>query len=213
MAGFDPAISSLDDLCARCASSAAVDSVGLQLMANVHAGAIAASDATASTLEDLQFVLGEGPSVDVVTTDAEALVDDLARAHARWPRFVPEALAAGIRATLAYPLRVDHRAGSLTFYVAGSHAGAPDHARLRSHAIAVTSILLGLPTDADGLASAIRRAASNRDLLYQAAGIVSVMLDCSIEDALARLRAHAFRTGEGLYDTARSVVAHGLRFD
>lgn len=213
LAGLDPGCASLEEICARCATCAEVTAVGLQLLANGDAGAVVASDAAATALEELQFVLGEGPSRDAVTADTEVLASDLARRVEQWPRFAPDAVAMGIRAVFAFPLRVARRAGSLTFYCAEPRA-RDDIDRMRRLARVMTAVLLSLPTDGfDRLAPAVRQAASTRDLLHQAAGIVSVTLDCSIDDALARLRAHAYGSGERLGDVAQAAVSHRLRFD
>jgi hypothetical protein len=43
--------------------------------------------------------------------------------------------------------------------------------------------------------------------------MVSAQLDVSVDQALVRLRAHAFRVGIPLLDISRSVVDRTLRFD
>jgi hypothetical protein len=43
--------------------------------------------------------------------------------------------------------------------------------------------------------------------------MISGMLDCTIEDALARMRARAFVDGVTLYDLASRIVAGEVRFE
>ena len=43
--------------------------------------------------------------------------------------------------------------------------------------------------------------------------MIAGMLDCSIEDALARLRARAFVEGVTLYELASRVVVGDVRFE
>src|SRR5215204_5444426 len=55
-----------------------------------HAG----TEDTVLHLDTLQHVLGEGPSVDAIRQQRNLLTPDLAR-DPRWPRYGPEAAAAG----------------------------------------------------------------------------------------------------------------------
>ena len=50
-------------------------------------------------------------------------------------------------------------------------------------------------------------------MVHQATGMISVQLDVSLEEALARLRAHAFAQGTALGEVAAEVVGRQLRFD
>ena len=53
----------------------------------------------------------------------------------------------------------------------------------------------------------------SRAEVYQATGMISVQLGVSLEEALVRLRAHAFAAGAPLDDIAADVVRRLLRFD
>ncbi|MEC4016999.1 ANTAR domain-containing protein [Streptomyces sp. H27-D2] len=65
------------------------------------------SDEASARLDDLQFTLGEGPSLEAIHDGALCLETDLERASAqRWPVFAPAAVAAGVRAVFAFPLRL-----------------------------------------------------------------------------------------------------------
>jgi hypothetical protein len=52
-----------------------------------------ASDELSALLEELQFTIGEGPGADEFGLGSPVLIADLELAVARWPGFVPEALA------------------------------------------------------------------------------------------------------------------------
>ena len=52
-----------------------------------------------------------------------------------------------------------------------------------------------------------------RAVVYQATGMISVQLGVSLEEALARLRAHAFVGSTAIGDVAAEVVNRRLRFD
>jgi hypothetical protein len=213
---LDPNQLSLAEICKRCATVASVAGAGLQLTANTFAGAVAASDERTQQLEDLQFILGQGPVVDVFSSGAEVLVEDLAKTEERWPEFTPGALKIGVRAMFSLPLRFSHRAGSLTFYK--DDPGEPDPVaavRMRRLARLVTEIVLGYPTDTveDGLGRSVRDAAVRRDQLNQAAGIVSVTIDGTPADALSRLRAHTYASGDSLDVVIQAVLDRQLRFE
>jgi hypothetical protein len=49
--------------------------------------------------------------------------------------------------------------------------------------------------------------------VHQATGMIAGMLDCTIEDALARMRARAFVDGVTLYDLSSRIVAGEVRFE
>jgi AmiR/NasT family two-component response regulator len=53
----------------------------------------------------------------------------------------------------------------------------------------------------------------SRAEVYQATGMISVQLGVSLEEALVRLRAHAFAASTPLDDVAGNVVSRLLRFD
>jgi GAF domain-containing protein len=77
----------------------------------------------------LQYELGEGPCFDAINDDtagdvvtAEHLAEDR-----RWPRYVPKAAQAGVRAQLGVRLYADHKAvGGLNFYSTQADTIHPD---------------------------------------------------------------------------------------
>jgi GAF domain-containing protein len=79
---------------------------------------VCCSDDGVRSIENLQFSLGEGPSVDVFVTDQAITEPDLARAPlGRWPGFGPTALALGVAAVFGFPLRAGGtRIGTLNLY-------------------------------------------------------------------------------------------------
>jgi hypothetical protein len=53
----------------------------------------------------------------------------------------------------------------------------------------------------------------SRAEVYQAVGMISVQLGVTLEEAMVRLRAHAFAASTPLGDVAGDVVSRLLRFD
>jgi len=70
---------------------------------------------------------------------------------------------------------------------------------------------------AEGIATGHRASTGNgfderRAEVHQAAGMISVQLGVGVEEALVRLRAHAYVQERRLVDVARDVVERRLRF-
>ncbi|MDJ0340384.1 ANTAR domain-containing protein [Streptomyces sp. H10-C2] len=65
------------------------------------------SDERSAQLDDLQFTLGEGPSVEATRDGSLNLETNLDRPLGeRWPAFIPAAVEAGVLAVFAFPLRL-----------------------------------------------------------------------------------------------------------
>jgi hypothetical protein len=209
----------LQRLCGAASPALAASGAGLSVMAdNEVRGLTAASDPAAARIEELQFVLGEGPCIDAFATRRPVLVSDLADGAARrWPVYAATAGDAGVRAVFAFPLQVGAaRLGALDVFRSrpGPLSAEELGLALTFAEVAVTTLLDGQAdarpgTAADGLAEAVE----SRAELFQAQGMVMVQLGVSISDALARLRAHAFAHNRPLAEVARDVVARRLRFD
>jgi len=73
-------------------------------------------------------------------------------------------------------------------------------------------MMLGLRIEPDGQGGWLDPAVAHRAEIHQAAGMVSVQLDLSTAQALARMRAHAFVHNRLLIQVALDVVARRLVF-
>lgn len=216
----------LVELCCR---TLPVTGAGLTLMTSTDtpAGVVAASDGSAVVLEDLQFSLGEGPCVEASRTGRPVLVADLGGtdpvrgAGGRWPLFTPAALAAGVAAVFALPMRIGAiRVGVLDLY--RDRAGALDDedvAMALAFATAATGVLLhrltqrtaGTPGDAGTSGPWELPLPHSRAVVHQATGMVSVTAGVGLADALVLLRAHAYAADRAVDLVASDVVAGRLR--
>ncbi|TDB90601.1 ANTAR domain-containing protein [Actinomadura sp. KC216] len=181
-----------------------------------------ATDAVAALLEEQQFTLGEGPSIEAGASGGQVLVADVSSpaCASRWPMFAPVATAAGAWAVFAFPLQVGAiRLGTLTLYRArpGSLSGeqVADAVTLCRTAVAV--MLAAGQTTPNGAASdqgawPLGGPGEGRIEVYQATGMVAVQLGVGLQDAFAVLRARAFTEGVPLARLARRVVDRRLRF-
>jgi GAF domain-containing protein len=170
-------------------------------------------------LEELQFLLGEGPCLDAFASRRPVLVPDLSDgATGRWPGYAPALHDRGVRAVFAFPLQIGAaRLGALDIFrdEVGSLTDDQFRDALTFADIAVTTLLDGQAraapgTAADGLDDEV---VGQRAELFQAQGMVAVQLGVSLADALARLRAYAYAEDKALGDVARDVVARRVSFD
>lgn len=176
-----------------------------------------ATDHRSDQLEDLQAILGQGPSADVIGGAGLVLEAELAGAGAlaRWPQFASAAMARGVAAVFAVPVGVGAaRVGVLGLY--RDRPGALSREQFDAMLLYADAVLMlvrqrgGLaPGAADLLESGFTE---RRAEIHQAAGMVSVQLGVSVTDALAVLRARAYAGGRETAQVAADVVARRLSF-
>ena len=177
-----------------------------------------ATDAVSSLVEELQFRLGEGPCLDAFREDRPVIEPDLAHpATVRWTAFTPPALEAGVRSIFGFPLHIGAvRLGAIDLYC--DHPGALSDEQYADALVVADVVARSVATmQADAAPGALsEELGSGQDFrlaVHQAAGMVSVQLGVSIDEAVLRLRAHAFAVDEPVSEVARRVVARQLRLD
>ncbi|MBX9396412.1 GAF and ANTAR domain-containing protein [Streptomyces sp. TRM72054] len=183
---------------------------------------LSASDDRAAYLMEVQATLGEGPCLHAARTGTPVIASDLAggRDADRWPVFAQEATALGVRAVYALPLGDDAGClGTLDLYRDVPGMLSPRDLRTAYLVAGVMTVaLMALPTgeenggrSSDGLW--LSDLATEHDEVYQAIGMVMAQLGVGSDEALARLRGHAFARGRTVLDVAHDVVAHRERFE
>lgn len=186
------------------------------------AGVAAASGPRWRVLGELVDSLGEAPCLDAARTLRPVLVADLAAARHRWPAYALALGGHGVAAVFSLPMQVGAvRFGVLDLYVGVPGALRPDDLALAlalarvGTAILLTGVraegsgldpddpqtdrVMELLTDLDGTL--------NRAQVHQAQGMVMVLLDVGLTEALLLLRARAFTSGRPLAGLARDVVS------
>lgn len=230
---------SVRQVCAACVSAVGVDGAAVWVATDLdHRALLHATDKVARVLDEVDFTLGEGPCAQAWSGRAMVLAPDLAapESAARWPIFTPAAVAAGVGAIFAFPLQVGAiRVGVLGLYRVS--AGPLSEEEL-ADALALSFAAFTLVCDqtarqtgspvgpAAGASSASEQAARSEQAtwpfdglgegkaeVYQATGMVAVQLDTTLDEALLRLRAHAFTLGVGVTEVARQVVDRKLHFN
>jgi GAF domain-containing protein len=211
-------------VCQAAAGALSASGTGISVLTdNGTRGVYAASDPRSERVEELQFLLGEGPCLDAFEHRRPVLIADLAReAMTRWPMYTPEAHESGVRAVFAFPLQIGAaRLGVLdVFRDDVGHLSEEHLADALCFADVTVEALLDQQKEdsgADGTDEpaydSVTGAVGNRAELFQAQGMVMVQIQGSITDAAARIRAYAYAESRSLGDVAHDIVAGDLRFE
>jgi len=213
----------LDRLCRAAVRALSATGAGVSVMtADGVRGVAAASDPACAALEEIQFTLGEGPSVEAFSLRRPVLEPDLdAASTGRWPGYRVAAQQAGVRAAFAFPLQVGAaRLGVLGLHRRSTGALSPGAVMqgLTFAEIVVDTLLDGQEHALAGTAPTrldrtLDRALDSQFTVYQAQGAAMIDLGVSLADAMARLQAHAYANDRTLQDVARDVLAGRLRLE
>lgn len=161
---------------------------------------VAVSDEQSRAAQDLEYVLGEGPSRDA--TSGRRPVQVAGRAiETRWPGYGPAVTSLGITAVTAVPLQTqDSCIGALAVF--DPHPALTGSAGLADIAAALTRIvLLGPDADPD-----LYGGTDLRVTVQQAAGMLSARIGCTVGDALALIKARAFTEEVSTEVIARRIL-------
>ncbi|MEU0412225.1 GAF and ANTAR domain-containing protein [Streptomyces griseorubiginosus] len=208
-------------LCAVAVKLLPVMGASVSLRSNGMPVQLSASSDRAAHLSEIQATLGDGPCVYAAAIGAPVLADDLmnGRDARRWPVFAQQATAAGVRAVYSIPLGNDAVCvGTLDLY--RDTPGPLDAGELRTAQLVagvMTVALMALPgqeeNGPEGDQPWLSGLATDFDEVYQAVGMIMVQLGVGSDEALARLRAHAFAHNLTALEVARDVVSHRKRFE
>jgi hypothetical protein len=201
-------------VCVACTEEhAGADAAILALRGTARAQeVVGASDGWAAQLAESQYTVGEGPGVDAFSSGAPVLVPDVRVEQERWPGFVQEALTAGVGAMFAFPLQVGAiRMGTLEFL--RRHSGGLTRAEVTFAGLLAELTTAGLLRQAGAAEEAGHEYAPPTVTSFHdvnvATGMLAARLRIGLDDAFARLRAHAFATGRSVLEVACEVQARG----
>ncbi len=201
---------------ARCADVLGVDGISVALEAGgVLTELVWSTPGSSTALDDVQCTVGEGPALDAYRHSVLVAVPDLQRADTRrWPAFLPEAQRLGVQAMFCFPLNLG--AVCLGVFTAQRAVPGPLNSAQMNDALivaaAVTAALIRDSGQRKSFAQAEPHTELHRAAVHQATGIISVQAGVPLPEALAMLRAHAYRTDVPLLATAEEVVARRLHF-
>jgi GAF domain-containing protein len=206
-------------LCELATDITATSGAGIMLLWDELAqGSLCSTDPVSSEIEELQYTLGEGPSIDAHSSGKVTAETNLAGPEtSRWEVFTPSAIDAGVRALFSYPVRIGAvRLGTLNLFrdrpgplTGDQHADALVMADICARAI------LTMQADArtGRVAVELEEGTNFHFVVHQAAGMASVQLDVSVTEALIRIRAYAFRSDRPIDDVSLDVITRNLRLN
>jgi transcriptional regulator with GAF, ATPase, and Fis domain len=171
---------------------------------------VVSTDELTLRLDERQYVDGNGPCLEALSTNVPVFVVDMST-EIRWPPFPSEAAALGVQSSMSYPLITgEDTVGALNMYAfveltpdVGRNARAAQFADRAAGALAVGMRLAEQNSENANL----RVALSSRSVIDQAIGILMAQQHCSLEDAFAILRKASQGRNIKLRDVAAQVVA------
>jgi GAF domain len=202
-------------LCQRCVEILQVEGAGVSIMSGRNSGPVCSSSERVRQLEDLQFSLGEGPCHDAYTTGSTVAEPDLAsRTSGSWPNYAPSALDLGACAVFAFPLQLGAGiVGVLTLYhdVVGMLTDEQDaDGRVLARMLPTIMSAIQARDARPLLACELSDADAHRAEVHQASGMTAVQLGIGVDDALVRIRAHAYASSRTVAHVAGQILAHRL---
>ncbi len=167
------------------------------------------SDDVASQVDEVQFLLGEGPCPDALRQQQAVCVADTATATA-WPGFAPLAASYGVRSCLCLPLVSDRSTiGALSLYATRPHVfGAAEirvAAEFAGHAASALAVASRLAAYT-ALTDQLRASLASRAIIDQALGVIMARERCSQAEAFTILRNASQRRNVKLREVARWIV-------
>jgi GAF domain-containing protein len=183
------------------------DHVGISTIdrkGNVHTRA--ATGDLVWQLDRLQYGLGEGPCVDTLQGSDVVLAPDI-RHDQRWPRFVPQAVEAGLKSQLAVKLFLDDEGllGGLNLYSTTRTDIDPDAHGIADLFAAHAAIALGRAREVDTLNQALH----SRKVIGQAIGILMERYQLNEDRAFDFLVRASSTSNVKLRDVAKELVDQG----
>jgi len=163
----------------------------------------AATDALVWELDRLQYDLGEGPCVSAMREVPVVAVPHAGRDQ-RWPRYMPEAVRAGLRSQLAVRLFLDDEGtmGGLNLYSTTSDTLDPDAESFADLFATHASIALGRAREIANLNDAL----NSRKVIGQAIGVVMERYGLDEDRAFAYLVRASSHANVKLRDIAQDLV-------
>lgn len=185
-------------------------SVGITLQPDRRPLTVAASDALARAVDEIQYQVDEGPCLESMRTGRTHYITDL-REEARWPAFIGPACGQGVRSVLSTPLQVGaDTLGALNLYAPDPDAfdaAAQQKAAATAECIGAAAAIALRLSEAQDLSTNLRTALSSRATIDQAIGILMAQRRISARAAFALLRKTSQDRNLKLNTLAAAIVA------
>lgn len=204
-------------MCLACSSIMSVDGGALTLAYDQSARTtLCVTDERASRLEDLQEVIGEGPSFAAFREGSVVIEPVGGTQSTRWPVFAEAAREAmgGPCTIFAVPISPGRRVmGVATFFRDSEDQSlpmTPEAVRLLINAVGVA--LIKDPDVIEEDSHTRTQSWAERARIHQAVGMVMAQLRIRTDDAMALMRAHAYAHGDSLSHVGTLITQRRLDF-
>jgi GAF domain-containing protein len=183
-------------------------SAGLEVLSGKHP-TIAASSGLAQAVDDVQFAVGEGPSITAVLEHRTVRSGSLG-GEPTWPRFGPRVGRLGVQSALSVPLELADRVmGTVSLYARDKDAFDDDAVEngeqfARTAAIAVHNARVLEETR--HLAAQLQAALDGRPAIDRAVGILMSRSGGTPEEAFERLRTLSQQAGRRIADLSAEIT-------
>jgi GAF domain-containing protein len=212
------------ELCETATRLTGVDGATVaSLMTSRSRELICATDAVAERIDELQFTVGEGPCLDAYIAQWPELCPDIGAAgpRHRWFAFSAGVQDLGVHAVFAFPVPgPQHPLGVLELYRRTRGPLGDDQLNYAAlcadtigHVIMAAVSPTLSPAEATLRAEAVLQRPSNpfaRSEMQVAAEMVALQLNVSADEALIRIRAHAYARDESVTEASTDIMAGRL---
>jgi GAF domain-containing protein len=214
VADFD-VVELLTLLADRCVEVLDVAAAGLMLAGpDGDLRVMASSSEAMRVLELFELQSKEGPCPDCYLSGKPVINEDLAMATGRWPRFAPQALAAGFHSVHALPMRLRGTViGALNlFHLEPGEMDGADVEAAQALADVATIAILQHPAalEAQAVNQQRQHALNSRVIIEQAKGMVAEREGLDMDQAFTALRNHARNHNLRLVVLAEAVIGGSL---
>lgn len=208
-------------ICAAVAAAVPCDGAALTLMgSDSERDLLYSSDQVINTFERTQFNLGEGPSLHAFTSSRPVLIPDITdrSVQARWPILLAEIAQLPLGGVFCFPMGLGAiRIGVLTLYRRIPRAlDEAEQAHIFDARDLLISALLDMRASQTGLSPLglwLTSEEPRSSVVAQATGMLIVQLGVPVENAFARLRAHAYSERRDVAEVADDIVHRRIRLE
>ena len=206
-AGIEPTLVRIAALAVNAIPGA--EGAGLTLLERSRPQTVVATAEFVTTVDDIQYLLDEGPCVSAVAEGRTVTSGNLG-GEPQWPRFGPRVGRLGVHSVLSLPLLVGDRViGAMNVYAHPKGAFDTDSVRLGeafAGPAAVSVANAQLLAEAQRVIEQLREALVSRAVIDQAIGIMMSRGGGSADAAFDRLRQMSNTENVKLAEVARLLV-------
>jgi len=190
------------------------EGAGLTLLEADRHQTVVATDEFVTTVDDIQYGLGEGPCVSAVA-QGRTFTSGNRAGEPQWPHFGPRVGRLGVHSALSLPLLLPGQVlGALNVYAHGRDV-FDERARVMGEAFAPHAAVsvhnAQLLNQAERLVAQLQQALTSRAEIDQALGVVMSRTGATAQEAFDKLRAQSQTRSIKVTEVAHEVLGEAVR--